>query len=474
MIPILYEIDEVSFTSNGIGRLRDCISCIVTEERNGIYECDFEYPVNGANFELIQIGRIIGVTHDDTGDVQPFDIVSFTKPIDGIVTFHCVHISYRLRYYTITGVVPGAVYSASSFVSIFRYHSVPTNPFHMNFEYDKQGFVAAVDGLPHSVRELLGGMEGSVLDSYGGEYEFDKFDVNWYESRGIDRDFSIRYGVNMLEYTDETDSDGTYSSCVPYWVNGDVYVVGNRVTANNETVTGRGECIPLDLTDKFETKPTKTALQNAAKSYMNSNQTYLSGQTINVSFVLLQDLGEYADYQNLLQCCLCDTINVIFPDYQTQARFKIVKTVWNVLTGRYDEMELGTLSVSLSEALGISNRTDNLPNQFNSISVDGDIALGGKITSFYKIVEVEVSVAAVSAHSYSNLGTQTVPSGDRPSGMVLVGTVGYQCGNYRIVPYNYYVNGTHTFTLAMVNTTAAASAATTFTAKLLYMKATSA
>ena len=65
MIPILYEKNESVFASNGLGRLRDCISCKVAEERNGIYECDFEYPVTGANYDLIQIGRIIGVTHDD-------------------------------------------------------------------------------------------------------------------------------------------------------------------------------------------------------------------------------------------------------------------------------------------------------------------------------------------------------------------------------------------------------------------------
>ena len=43
MIPILYLSDEVSFQSNGLGRLSDIISCSVTEERNGIFEVEFEY-----------------------------------------------------------------------------------------------------------------------------------------------------------------------------------------------------------------------------------------------------------------------------------------------------------------------------------------------------------------------------------------------------------------------------------------------
>lgn len=458
MIPIIYTSDEVAFTSNGIGRLRDCISCTVTEERNGIYECDFEYPVTGANYDLIQVGRIIGVTHDDTGDVQPFDIVSFTKPIDGVVTFHCVHISYRLRYYTITGVPAGSVNSASDFVSIFRYDSVPTTPFHMNFDYDKQGFVAAVDGLPRSARELLGGMEGSVLDAYGGEYEFDKWNVNWYEARGTVRDFSIRYGVNMLEYNDEVNSEGAYSSCVPYWVNGEEIVVGSRVDSGNSTTTGRGECVPLDLTDKFETKPTAAQLQTAAASYMSSNNTWLAGQTIKVSFVRLQDMDEFSGFQSLLTCQLCDTINVVFPDYGTNGNFKIVKTVWDALDNKFTSMELGTLSTSLAEALGLTTSAEKTTS--------------GQLSEFFKIVDLAVSVPSVSAHSYKNLGTQTVSS--PPSGMNLVGIVGVESTNYRIVPYRYAVSGTDEITASVANTTAAASAAATMTFKLLYMKATSA
>ena len=103
MIPILYDTNETSFTSNGLGRLRDCIECKVTEERNGVYEADFQYPVTGANFDRIKVGRIIGLTHNESEDIQPFDIVSYEKPINGIVTFHCTHISYRQSYMTVTG-----------------------------------------------------------------------------------------------------------------------------------------------------------------------------------------------------------------------------------------------------------------------------------------------------------------------------------------------------------------------------------
>ena len=103
MIPILYEKDETAFVSNGLGRLRDCISCTCYEERNGVYYVDFEYPIDGVNYDRIQCGRIIAVEHDESNDVQPFDIVGYERPINGVVTFHAVHISYRQCSLTVSG-----------------------------------------------------------------------------------------------------------------------------------------------------------------------------------------------------------------------------------------------------------------------------------------------------------------------------------------------------------------------------------
>ena len=359
MIPILYDKTETAFTSNGLGRLYDCISCTVTEERNGIYECDFEYPVTGANYEKIIIGRIVGVTHEDSNDIQPFDIVSFEKPIDGIVTFHAVHISYRqTKLTTYNNMNWQPVINDLATALVFVSSAEPSNPFSYSTDKTSTGYFAAADGTPRSVREFLGGIEGSILDTYGGEYEFDKWNVILHDARGQARDFSIRYGVNMLDYNDETDSTGSYSSCIPYWTDGETTVVGSKTDCGFSTVSGRDECVPLDLSDKFETAPSTASLQSTALSYMKSNNVYLPAQTITVSFVRLQDMPEYANFSNLLSCGLCDTINVVFPDYNTSGRFKIVKTVWNVLENRFDEMELGSLSTSLAEALGISNDLD--------------------------------------------------------------------------------------------------------------------
>lgn len=353
MIPILYEKTETAFISNGLGRLRDCISCIVSEERNGIYECDFDYPVDGANYDLIQIGRIIGVTHDDTGDIQPFDIVGFTKPIDGVVTFHCTHISYRLSYSTVlSGIAINSLAQAFNHISTY---ATPSIPFTLTTDKTSTGFCAALRREPSSVRQVLGGIEGSILDAYGGEYEWDRWNVILHSSRGQMRDFCIRYGVNMLDYNEEYDSTGCYSSCRPFWSDGTTTVVGGKQYSSGVTPSGREQCVPLDVSDKFESQPTKAQVEAMGLSVMNSQNPTVPSQSIEVSFVRLQDMGEYETYKNLMQCRLCDTIEVIFPDVNGSGWFKVVKTEWNVLRGKYDSMELGDLSVTLSDALGISN-----------------------------------------------------------------------------------------------------------------------
>lgn len=356
MIPILYDSSETAFSSNGLGRLRDCATCTVTEERNGIYECEFTYPVDGAHFDEILLGRIIAVEHDYSNDVQPFDITQISEPIDGLVTFHATHISYRLSKCVATASNVQTMASALSALS----NAVPDHGFTFESDMSGSGYVSAFDGTPMTVKSLLGGVEGSLLDTFGGEYLFDKFSVQLKQQRGVARNLTVRYGLNMTDYNDDLDITETYNACIAYWKgqsnNTDVIVKTDLVSSGLASYSGRTECIALDLTDKFESQPTVAQLTTAAQTYMSSNQTNMPSRTIKVSFINLRDTTEYAELLPLFDCNLCDSIKVVFPRYGLEGTFKIVKTVYDVLLERFDEMELGNLSLTLSEALGLGGK----------------------------------------------------------------------------------------------------------------------
>ena len=361
MIPILYDSNETAFVSNGLCRLKDVISCTVTEERNSIYECNFEYPVTGANYDLIQCGRIIAVTHDETGDIQPFDIVSFSRPINGVVTFHAVHISYRQSKLTVSGTNISSLTDALTLLTTAK----PTNPFGYWTDKTSDALFSAADGVPRSVKQMLGGTEGSILDCYGGEYEWDKWTVRLWNARGRAREFTIRYGVNMMSYDEDVDYSDTYTACIPFWTGSgenseSIVVTGNMVSSGVVPYNGRESCIPLDLTDKFETQPTSEQLEELAYNLMADKKVFIPAQTIRVKFARLQDSPDYENYASLMECSLCDSVNVMFFDYDVSGSFKIVKTTWNVLKDRFDEMELGTLSVTLQSALDTSGTSPSV------------------------------------------------------------------------------------------------------------------
>lgn len=374
MIPILYESTETTFASNGIGRLSDCISCTVTEERNGEYELEMEYPVGGIHFDDITPGRIIAVIHDDNNDIQPFDIYRKEEPIDGIVKFNAHHISYRLNENAVAG------YSANSVVNALagiRSHAFLNCPF--SFGTDKTTVADWVIHDPTTIRSALGGVDGSILDVYGGEYEFNNFAVYLWSRRGSDKNVQIRYRSNLTDYKDETDFADVYNAVIPYWTgtddetNEETTVIGTIVYSGQSIVSGRTALLPMDLSDVFETTPTVSDLNNAAHSRLMANMAWEPSENITLSFVPLWNTDEYKDMIAAQKLNLCDTAEIYFDLYNKSARMKVVKVVYNVLAERYDEIEFGNLQTTLADALTADIQTQ-VTKQQNEISAVGRVA----------------------------------------------------------------------------------------------------
>lgn len=388
MIPILYDVGEMSYTTEGIGRLVDCVECIVTEERNGIYECEFTYPVDGRHYSDIQEGRIISVIHDDSRTVQPFDIYGRSAPLNGLVTFYAHHVSYRLGSVVLR---PFSSQNVAITLSQFHLYAMTGNPF--SFWTDKtDGGNFSLD-VPKNVREVLGGSDGSILDVFnGGEYEFDKFQVKLYANRGNDTEVEIRYGKNLTDLKHDVDVSGTYNAVVPYYKSGDDNLVisgsivtssavvtdsfafttntGEEITTNNgatiEFFTAEYNVAPLDLSGSFDEKPTQAALIEEAQAYMAKNKPWDPSENITVDFVALWQMPEYEQYTSLQRVRLCDTVSVIYKELGTNAvRQKVIKTVYDVLNERYNSIELGQTERTLAQTiqLGTQKILENVPSR---------------------------------------------------------------------------------------------------------------
>jgi len=345
MTPILFASNETNFTSNGIGRLADARRCEVTEERNGQYELLMEYPTNGALLSYLVAGNYIMATHDSSGKPQPFQIYNVSEPLNGFVEVRAWHISYALNAIILK---PFTATSCAEAMSLLASKSINANPF--SFWTDKSVSSAFALTVPKSVRAVLGGTEGSLLDVYGkGEYEFDMFTVKLHLNRGVDRGVQIRYGKNLVSLERELDASNIHNAVVPYWTDGETTVTLDHLVVKTGQTAGRA--VALDLSDSWDEAPTTAELETKAQSIIDASESYELKENLKIDFVFLWQTEEYKHIANLERVNLCDTVHIIYTKRGINATAKVIKVVYDALRERYLEMELGEPRTSLYQQI---------------------------------------------------------------------------------------------------------------------------
>lgn len=345
MKPVLYEANTTEFTTNGLGTLGDAISCEVTEVRNGAYELEMEYPIDGIHMEDITYSRIVYAIPADGKSEQPFRIYSISKPIDGVVTVKAEHISYQLSH------IPCGAFTASNVVQALqglKSNAYENCPF--TFWTDKATQAIYRQDVPASIRSRLGGTQGSILDTYGGELEWDTYNVKLHNNRGSNSGATLRYGKNITDIKQEENISNTITGVVPYYKNEDTLVTlpEHAVYSQNASLYPYHRTIVVDFSSSFNTAPSVEMLRARAVSYINQNGIGIPKVSIKVSFVPLWQTEEYKDIASLERVNLCDTVSVEFEKLGISAQAKVIKTVYDVLLERYTSIEIGEATSRMS------------------------------------------------------------------------------------------------------------------------------
>lgn len=342
MKPVLFPSTATEFTTQGLGALSDAISCIVTEERNGLYELEMQYPQSGIHFSEIQNRCIIYAIPSPYREAQPFRVYRITRPINGIATIYAQHISYDLAGIPVNPFTAG---SAAEALSGMASHAAVESPF--SFWTDKSTTANFSVLVPSASRSVLGGVEGSILDVYGGEYLFDKFLVRLYNQRGNDNGVVIRYGKNLTDVEQDANISSVATGVLPYWVGAE----GELVQGNIVNVDGTFDFVrimTIDFSSDFENQPTASELETRAMQYIKSNKIGVPSVSISVSFVQLEQTEEYKDLSLLEKCDLCDTVTVQFEALGINAKAEIVRIITDVLLERYESVEVGDIRANIA------------------------------------------------------------------------------------------------------------------------------
>ncbi len=358
----LFESTATSFQTNGLGGLSEALKCEVVEERNGSFELEMEYHISGRRYSDLKLRRIIVAKPNPYSEPQPFRIYDISKPINGLVTIKAEHISYDMSGYPVS---PFSVSDVKAAISNTQSNAIVSHPFKLSTDMSASGEFTILK--PVSMRSLLGGSSESILESYGGdgEYEFNGFNVILHQNRGTNRGVTIRYGKNMTDLKQEESCSNVYTAVYPFWYSDE----WGMIELPEKTLKTAGtydytRILPLDLSNEWENSyewddqyPSEDEIRELAQNYVDKNNIGVPIVSLTVSFEQLSQTKEYEMMALLETVRLCDTVNVEFPLLGVSATSKCIKTTYNAITNKYISIELGESQSTLSDTVSEQSQT---------------------------------------------------------------------------------------------------------------------
>lgn len=390
---------------NGGVALADTISATVTEQRNGAYTANFTYPYVGKYFSQINYDSVVLMKANQKNEPQKFRISSISKPINGIVSYGCEHISYDLNKNPVLNasafsdtegdIVEGTAEDVLRLILIDTTIPVP---------YSGKSDITDIKQCQldfMSAREAI----FKLQQYYGGELEWDNYRVILHQSRGVDNGAIISYGVNLLDYTQKLDVSNVYTAIVPYMKiakndgNKQAYTLPEKyLTYPNANQYAYIRAKSIDFTDDFteeELSENKSKdsivnlLRNKAQNYVFDNyynaETF-AFQNVTLSYVDLRKAKEFEAIETMNDLGLCDWVTLKDDRLGVNFKGQVISTKFNVITEMYDSIEIGNPTDQLLDTLASivnfnSNTTvgetveeieKNLDEYFSEINIMGD------------------------------------------------------------------------------------------------------
>ena len=342
---VLFPSGATTFETQGLGSIVDAISCNVHEVLNGEYELEMQYPITGLQYNNLQNRRIIYSKHDPYSEPQPFRIYRITRPMNGIVSIYARHVSYDLAG------IPVGVFDANNAQSAMqglKNNSLVANPF--LFETTMPTVANFSCQYPQPCRNLLGGQEGSILDVYGGEYEWDEWTVHLQSRRGSDNGVRITYGKNLIDIEQDENIANLKTGIIPYWINSET---GEVIYSSPQIIQAPGEfnfssVVPVDFGEQFESQPTPQELAEAGQEYITDNKIGVPTVSIDLSFAQLEQYSLYESTEALERVRIGDTVHVFFTQLGINVSSRVVETNYDPILNRYNSVSVGSVRADIA------------------------------------------------------------------------------------------------------------------------------
>lgn len=439
MTPILYESDEKEFWSKGLGPLSDAEKCTVTEERNGAYTLSMTYPIDGAQADKIANNRIIKA--DNAYDLKnQLFIIKTVTPImteTGKISLsvYAEHISYITNDLSIPPEL-SLTGTAQQALDQWKDSLIGGDTSGITVDSDVTNTSSTLLSIQNvaNARQALGGVEGSILYCWKGEYRFDNLHISLKKQRGTTANTLLSYGRNLLTFEQEQNIAETYTTLYPYalvttaggmiqkLVTIDGYLVDSKYVSNYPNRKIKTHDFTSDFQNyRIGAKPSENAEEGVTYADLATIKKYLKGKALH--FMTTNDIGvpkisttitfadlsktddELAKFEKL---SLCDKVPVRFEKLGINSTIKVTRTVWNVLADSYDSIELGDLNMTIGETVAsVSAETSAIKTKVNQARMTAQIAADGTHNIFRTDDETEPIAKKVGDLWYKTDGKYT-------------------------------------------------------------------
>ena len=360
MTPILYNSDEIDFTSNGLGQLTELYSVDIQEQRNGLLTFTGLYPVTGQHYGDISEGRIILAKPSPLDDNHAFRIVNTQLDIAG----HSLQIEADSITYDLThNIVKSVTMKGTGSTAMNQLQEAIVNPSIFTLYSDITTSSTSTLNYVNPM-EAIAGTQGSFLQYWGGEMKRENRRVAMLNRRGRYNVATFRLGKNIsgLRYTVDTSNLVTQVIPTVNLTEGNTtrYLEGATVSSKRVGNYPIKYTQSVDVTDKITINDgdTDKAIIDRINAYAgnwfaqseNTNKD-LPDVTIEVDVLSLQDSADYADkFAKLETIGLTDTVTVYVPEYGVNVTAIVNELHYDPIGERVTSMVVGTAKVSFADA----------------------------------------------------------------------------------------------------------------------------
>lgn len=383
MRPILFNKNETAFDTYGLGEL-NVTKGTVTRERNGNYTLYSEIPANDPMVAILEKEMKLKADAGLRTKNQTFEISRIVKDSSKIVKIYGQHISHKLEY---MAVVNGRPFSGSAFTALAIWHNATIGDLRFDVWSDIQTTGKGVFDISkmENARQALGGVEGSILDIYGGEYEFDNMTVRLHKQLGRTAPTVLEYGRNILSAELDETIESAYTSVLPFATytpdkpEGDtsdsqpdpvtVTLPENYVDSKYKALYAHRRIKVVDFSSEFKSDskskdiPTPDKLRKIATDYMERNAIGKPKINIKIEYADLAKTLDYADNGWIEELELCDIVPIYYPQIGlTDESAKVTTVTYDFVNERNESVEFGDIGTNVRATMqsGLAGRVDDI------------------------------------------------------------------------------------------------------------------